>query len=81
MNLIDCYLLEIKALQVKDTKNALEKGYNSKNKWFKYIIKQNNDYIANEIIEISNKYNIPLITVAYHFDITMIFRIKKIIIN
>ena len=45
--------IELKALQRKDTENAITKGFNNKYDWFKFIIKQNTDEIAQSIQEIA----------------------------
>ena len=79
--LLKDYLLEIKALQVADYKKALENDFKTKKDWFNYIIKQENDEIANAIISLSNRYKIPLERAANDFDSSMIMRVGKIIQN
>ncbi len=80
-NSLDEYFLEIKALQKADYDRAIESGYTTKKDWYDYIITQEEDNIANAIISISNRYNIPLYRVANDFDSSMIMRVGKIYKN
>ena len=70
--------IELKALQRKDTENAITKGFNNKYDWFKFIIKQNTDEIAQSIQEIAQRYQINENIIAFHFDPTMIIRLNKL---
>ncbi|MDD2238783.1 MAG: hypothetical protein PHH51_02755 [Bacilli bacterium] len=79
--LLEDYLTEIKALQVADYEKALENNFKTKKDWYNFIINQEVDEIANCIISISNRYNIPLERVAKDFDSSMIMRVGKIIQN
>lgn len=73
------YRFEIMALQTADNNNAYENGFNTKQSWCNYIIKQEYDEIAQAIISISERYEVPLEQVAYDFDPTMIIRVTKIL--
>lgn len=78
MNTIEDYKLEITLLQKKDTENALTKGFDNKTDWYNYIIKEETDDIANAILDIAERYNVPALTVALNFDASMVPRIKKV---
>ncbi|MDD2409867.1 MAG: hypothetical protein PHD03_04045 [Bacilli bacterium] len=52
-----------------------------KKDWYNFIIKREIDEIANAIISLSSRYNIPLERVANDFDSSMIMRVGKIIQN
>jgi len=80
-NLLKDYLAEIKALQVADYERALENDFKTKKDWYNFIIKREIDEIANAIISLSSRYNIPLERVANDFDSSMIMRVGKIIQN
>ncbi len=77
MNIEDLKI-ELIALQKKDTKNALTKGYKDKESWFKHVINESEDEIAEAILDIAKRYQVKENVVAYHFDPMMIFRISKI---
>jgi hypothetical protein len=79
MNTIDDFKLELKALQQKDTENANNMGYKTKREWFEYIMKEKDDEIAKAIMDLAVRYNVPLNTVAYNFDPTMVMRVGKLI--
>lgn len=78
---IEDYKLEIKLLQKKDTENAFEHGYTTKKAWLTYINAQTNDETAKNIINIAKRYNVSPYLVALNFDSTMIYRIKKYLLN
>ena len=77
MNIEDLKL-EIKALQQKDTEDAIENGFNDKDEWFKYIINKDNDEVALAIQDLSKRYNVDENVIAVHFDPTMLIRLSKI---
>ena len=78
MDTINELKLELMALQLKDTENALNNGFNNKEDWFKYIINSNNDEIAQATLDLSQRYNVNENILAIHFDPTMLLRINKI---
>ena len=75
---IEDYKLEIVALQRKDTENAKKNGFKNKDEYFKYIINEKKDEIAEAILDIARRYNVDKNIVAYNFDPTMIVRINKL---
>ncbi len=78
MERLEQYSLEIKSLQTEDYKRAIENGFDNKYAWAEYASKQKHDDIAQSIIEIADRYNVPLERVSSDFDITMDIRIKNI---
>jgi hypothetical protein len=76
---IEDYRLEIILLQEKDTRMAKESGHKTKQDWYNHIINSEADEIAIAIIDISERYNIPVETVASHFDSSMVMRVGKIL--
>ena len=75
---IEDFKLEIKALQQKDTEDAINNGFNDKDSWFKYIINQEQDEVAQSIIDISKRYQVNENIVAINFDPTMLIRLSKV---
>ena len=78
------YLLELKLLQQKDTENAKKIGFDTKKKWFDYITKQEVDEIAEAVISLAERFELPVDVVARHFDVSdesMFMRVGKIITN
>lgn len=78
---LEDYRFEIKALQLADYNNAYENGFTTRESWYNFIVNQDYDDIAQAIINISKRYQVPLDRVAYDFDHTMIMRVGKIIKN
>ncbi len=78
MNTIEDYKLEITLLQKRDTENALAKGFDNKSDWCNHIMKEETDDIANAILDIAHRYNLPVLTVALNFDASMVPRVKRI---
>ena len=76
---LENYKLEIQLLQEQDTKTAKDNGFETKKAWFEYIIKQEQDPIAEAIIDIAIRYDLPLERVAYDFDSTMTMRVGTIL--
>jgi hypothetical protein len=70
-------LLELQNLQKIDTKQALQENIVNKTNWFKNCLQKEEDNIADAIINISTRYNIPELTIAKLFDETMIYRVIK----
>ena len=78
MNIED-YKLELKFLQMKDTEEAQNNGFNEGPEWASYISNQE-DKIPKAIISLASRYNLDPIRVAKDFDQknnTMILRLKK----
>ena len=73
------YTFELKLLQLKDTENALENGFKTKNDWFNFIKEQKHDEIAEAIISLSQRESLDVGLVASHFDPTMMFRVANIL--
>lgn len=80
MNIED-YKLEIKLLQKKDTEDAIKSGFSNKKEWHDYIINAENDETARAIIDVAERYNLPVTTVALNFDASMISRVKKLFLK
>lgn len=70
--------LEIKALQQKDTEDAINNGFNNKDEWLKYILNQGNDEIAKHVQDLAQRYNISDNVIAFYFDPTMLIRLSKV---
>ena len=75
---IDNIALEIKALQKKDTEDALNSGFKNKQAWFKHIINSDTDEVAKAILDLSKRYDVSETVIANYFDPTMIVRLIKI---
>ncbi len=76
---LEDFKLEIELLQKKDYQNAVELNFDNKKDWYEYIIKQAEDQIAEAIIDLATRYDVPIENVANIFDPTMIIRVGKII--
>lgn len=75
---LENYKLEIRILQQKDQETAIDNGFTNKSDWFKYICQQDYDEIAEAIISIAERYEVPLERVAHDFDSTMVVRLGRI---
>lgn len=73
------YKTELIKLQKIDTKNALNKGYKTKNDWYNYIKNEPHDKIALNIINLAKLCNINPYITAEHFDSTMITRVSHML--
>ena len=77
MNIEDIKL-ELVALQKLDTQNAINYGAKSKSDWFKQIItNEDNDVIAESIIDLSTRANVKPEKHGKYFDNTMPLKIAK----
>lgn len=73
--------LELTLLQRADTEEALKQGFTEKDKWILHKINsKENDEIAEAIIDISKRYNVPVYNLAQKFDksgFTMYLRVAN----
>jgi len=72
---IEEYQLELTVLQQTDTNRAFESGFRTKKEWFDFIKAQENDEIADAIVNLAERAELPIETVAAHFDQSMIWRV------
>ena len=75
---IDNVKLELLALQKKDTEDAINSGFKSKDDWFKYILSSDKDEVAEAVLDLSKRYDLDENVIANYFDPTMIVRLIKI---
>ena len=77
---IEDYRLEILLLQKRDQELALEQGFTTRRAWLENILKQDNDEVAEAIIDMARRYEVPVETVASNFDpATMTARVLKVL--
>jgi hypothetical protein len=76
---IDDFALELRLLQNKDADTALGAGFKNKSDWFDYISKQDDDKIANDVINLALRYNLDVITTALKFDENMVRRVEIVL--
>ncbi len=75
---IEDFKLELTALQNRDIEDAKNHGFNDKDSWFKFIINEEKDEVAEGIINLAKRYEVKDTVVAYYFDPTMLIRISKV---
>jgi len=75
---IEDFKLELTVLQRKDTEDAKNLGYNDKDAWFKHIMSEEHDEVAEAIINLAERAEIKEDVVAYYFDPTMLIRLAKV---
>ncbi len=73
--------LELELLQKKDYENAINHDIYNKKNWYEYIITQEQDEIAETIIDVAKRYNVLGENIANIFDPTMVMRIAKVTQN
>ena len=75
---LEDYFLEIRTLQMLDYKNATENNFDSRTAWFNHMMSQQKDEIAEAIISLSERYEVPLSRAAEDFDPSMVLRVGRI---
>ncbi len=76
--------LEINAIQKVDEEEAKRRGYSDRVSWCKHMLTEESDLIAESVISISDRYEIPLENIAKLFDpsdLTMASRVYQVIKN
>lgn len=76
--MLEDFKLELILLQKKDTEDAINRGFKNKDDWFRYIISQKTDEVAEAIINLAQRYNVNENVVASYFDSTMLYRILRV---
>ena len=76
--MLEDFKLELVLLQKKDTEDAINNGFKNKDDWFRYIISQKTDEVAEAIINLAKRYNLNENVVASYFDSTMLYRILRV---
>jgi len=79
---IEDFRFELEVLQLQDTKNAKELGFQTKTDWYNYIINQPVDEIAEAIIDLAERENISAHIIAKYFDKnneSMIMRVDRLL--
>ena len=76
MNIEDLKL-ELITLQKLDTENALKENITNKSTWLNRCLNNDKDEIAESVIEVADRYNIEVLTLAKMFDETMLYRVLK----
>ena len=67
MNIEDLKL-ELITLQKLDTENALKENITNKSSWLNKCLDNDKDEIAESVIEVADRYNIEVLTLAKMFD-------------
>jgi hypothetical protein len=76
--MLEDFKLELILLQKKDTEDAINRGFKNKDDWFRFVISQKKDEVAEAIINLAKRYNVNENVVASYFDSTMLYRILRV---